>query len=185
MRKAVIVDLDGTVALVDRRRELAMKPNGKLDWDIFLDPENISLDEPNRPIINLVHLLKNAEYKIIIVTGRYQRALGETIKWLERNSVPHDAIFTRANSDYREDSIVKKEIFEHHVQEQWEENSCGIGRADCATYWSAPVYRLSPVRSSAFQFVENTIWLLDSRKRSWLFEDNSWLLVFGKLLLVS
>jgi len=120
MRKAIIVDLDGTVALIDRRRELAMKPNGKLDWDIFLDPENISLDEPNRPIINLVHLLKNAEYKIVIVTGRYQRALSETIKWLELNSVPHDAIFTRANSDYREDSIVKKEIFEHHIREQWD-----------------------------------------------------------------
>ena len=120
MRKAIIVDLDGTVALIDQRRELAMKPNGKLDWDIFLDPENISLDEPNRPIINLVHLLKNAEYKIIIVTGRYQRALGESIKWLALNSVPHDAIFTRANTDYREDSIVKKEIFEHHIRDQWD-----------------------------------------------------------------
>tara|TARA_R110002110_G_scaffold228815_1_gene444205 strand:+ start:159 stop:614 length:456 start_codon:yes stop_codon:yes gene_type:complete len=120
MRKAIIVDLDGTVALIDRRRELAMKPNGKLDWDIFLDPENISLDEPNRPIINLVQLLQLAEYNVIIVTGRYQRALGETIKWLAWNSVPHTAIFTRANSDYREDSIVKREIFEHHIREHWD-----------------------------------------------------------------
>jgi len=31
MRKTVIFDLDGTLALIDKRRTLATKPNGKLN----------------------------------------------------------------------------------------------------------------------------------------------------------
>ena len=43
--KIVIFDLDGT--LIDDRRKISTKPNGKLDWDKFFDPKNISLDKPN------------------------------------------------------------------------------------------------------------------------------------------
>ena len=34
MNKIVIFDLDGTLALIDKRRALATKDNGKLDWDV-------------------------------------------------------------------------------------------------------------------------------------------------------
>ena len=43
-KKTIIFDLDGTLALIDKRRAISTKPNGKLDWDIFFDPKNISLD---------------------------------------------------------------------------------------------------------------------------------------------
>ena len=36
MNKIVIFDLDGTLALIDKRRDLATKDNGKFDWDVFL-----------------------------------------------------------------------------------------------------------------------------------------------------
>jgi FMN phosphatase YigB (HAD superfamily) len=39
--KAVIFDLDGTLADITKRREMSTKENGKIDWDIFLTPENI------------------------------------------------------------------------------------------------------------------------------------------------
>ena len=31
-KNTLIFDLDGTLAIVDKRRELATKPNGKIDW---------------------------------------------------------------------------------------------------------------------------------------------------------
>ena len=34
--KIVIFDLDGTLALIDKRRALATK-NGKMDWDVFFE----------------------------------------------------------------------------------------------------------------------------------------------------
>ena len=41
-KKIVIFDLDGTLAIIDKRRDLARKPNGKFDWDVFHDASNIS-----------------------------------------------------------------------------------------------------------------------------------------------
>ena len=35
MKKTVIFDLDGTLANIDVRRDKSLKPNGKLDWEIF------------------------------------------------------------------------------------------------------------------------------------------------------
>ena len=40
-KKTVIFDLDGTLAIIDKRREKSLKPNGKMDWEVFFDPDNI------------------------------------------------------------------------------------------------------------------------------------------------
>ena len=40
-KKTVIFDLDGTLANIDVRRDRSVKPNGKLDWDIFASPTSI------------------------------------------------------------------------------------------------------------------------------------------------
>ena len=43
MKKDVVIfDLDGTLALIDDRRKLSTKTNGKMDWDTFFDPDNIN-----------------------------------------------------------------------------------------------------------------------------------------------
>jgi FMN phosphatase YigB (HAD superfamily) len=42
--KIVIFDLDGTLALIDKRRALADKGNGKVNWKVFFSPDNIQLD---------------------------------------------------------------------------------------------------------------------------------------------
>ena len=57
-KKTVIFDLDGTLALIDQRRELSTKENGKINWDIFFDPKNIELDLPNHPVIEMAKLIK-------------------------------------------------------------------------------------------------------------------------------
>ena len=43
-KKTIIFDLDGTLALIDKRRAISKKTNGKLDWEILFDPETIELD---------------------------------------------------------------------------------------------------------------------------------------------
>ena len=50
-KNTVIFDLDGTLANIDIRRKKSLKPNGKLDWDVFFDASNISLDVPNEPVV--------------------------------------------------------------------------------------------------------------------------------------
>ena len=64
-KKIVIFDLDGTLALIDKRRALATK-NGKMDWDVFFDRDNIKLDVPNTPVITMAQLLHSQGFRIVI-----------------------------------------------------------------------------------------------------------------------
>ena len=66
MKKTVIFDLDGTLALIDKRRALAAKANGKINWKTFFAPENIQLDEPNVPVIEMAKVLKAQGHSVVI-----------------------------------------------------------------------------------------------------------------------
>ena len=94
-KKSVIFDLDGTLALIDKRRELSSKTNGKIDWDIFFDPKNIELDEPNHPIIKMAQLLKADGNRIVIFSGRSKGTKEATVEWLNKFEVPFDVIKMR------------------------------------------------------------------------------------------
>ena len=64
----VIFDLDGTLAIIDKRRQLAAKPDGKIHWGKFFDPENIKLDEPNHPVIAAFQAMKaDVDDKVLTV----------------------------------------------------------------------------------------------------------------------
>tara|TARA_R110002153_G_scaffold270869_1_gene437588 strand:- start:627 stop:1136 length:510 start_codon:yes stop_codon:yes gene_type:complete len=95
MKKKVIFDLDGTLALIEERRKISTKENGKLDWDIFFDPSNIELDKPNWPVIKMAQLLKDSGHMIVIFSGRSKATKDATRDWLNKYEVPHDVIKMR------------------------------------------------------------------------------------------
>ena len=97
-KNSVIFDLDGTIALVDKRRKLSAKENGKIDWDIFFDSKNIKLDQPNLPVIETLNSLKERGFKIIILSGRLNTTKNATLKWLKKNKVQFDQIKMRENT---------------------------------------------------------------------------------------
>ena len=94
----VIFDLDGTLALIDDRRVVSTKPNGKIDWDIFFDPKNIDLDKPNLPVIKMAQLLKQQGFRIVILSGRLKTTKDATTQWLQKFDVPFDVIKMRPDS---------------------------------------------------------------------------------------
>jgi len=95
IKTTVIFDLDGTLALVDKRREIAKKPNGKIDFDIFYDPQYIELDEPNSFVIELAKMYKRNGYEIVIVSGRSDRTKEATERWLEKYGILYDRMIMR------------------------------------------------------------------------------------------
>ena len=95
----VIFDLDGTLALIDDRRVVSTKPNGKIDWDIFFDPKNIDLDKPNLPVIKMAQLLKQQGFRIVILSGRLKTTKDATTQWLQKFDVPFDVIKMRPDSN--------------------------------------------------------------------------------------
>ena len=62
-KKTVIFDLDGTLAIIDKRKEHATQSNGKINWNEFFNPAHISFDEPNEPVIKLAQMLNNKDLK--------------------------------------------------------------------------------------------------------------------------
>ena len=94
-KDVVIFDLDGTLANIDARRKLATKDNGKMDWDVFFDPTNISLDLPNQPVIEMAKTLHKEGKKIVIFSGRSKATKDTTAEWLDKFDVPFDVMKMR------------------------------------------------------------------------------------------
>lgn len=107
--KAIIVDIDGTIA--DMQKDVPGK-RGPFDWD------RVGEDLPNENVIDIVYTL-STRYEIIIVSGRDEVCQTETENWLDIHGVPCDALFMRRNGDNRKDSIVKREIYESKIAQHW------------------------------------------------------------------
>lgn len=96
--KTVIFDLDGTLALIDDRRAMSTKPDGKMDWDKFFDPANIQLDKPNWPVILMAQTLKRAGHRVVIFSGRSKATQDATRDWLNSFDIPFDVLKMRPTS---------------------------------------------------------------------------------------
>ena len=132
-KNTVIFDLDGTLADIDARRKLSLKPNGKMDWDVFFDASNISLDLPNEPVIKMAQLFAADGFNIVIFSGRNDRSFNTTKSWLSKHRVPFHKLVMRpdkflklgdkiadgniATQDMRfmPDEILKKEMLDTFI----------------------------------------------------------------------
>ena len=104
----VIFDLDGTLANIDKRRKLATK-NGKMNWNVFFNPDNIDLDTPNQAVINMANILYSQDYIIYILSGRSDKTYEATIDWLSKYKVNYDLLIMRPqNQLYKKDSDLKQ-----------------------------------------------------------------------------
>jgi predicted kinase len=118
---AVIVDLDGTVALNTGGRD-------------FRDYTRVSEDTPNPRVIEAVQEAAAAGHVLIFCSGRMETCRDASIEWL-REHVFKDSIldsFTeraqermhlllmRAEGDLRKDAIVKRELFDTHIRDKYD-----------------------------------------------------------------
>ncbi len=103
---AILVDIDGTVAVMGTR--------SPYDWD------RVGEDTPNQAVIEAVRAMYSAGNAIVFVTGRDEYSRDETEAWLELFvGVPYEGLFMRPRGDSRRDSIVKQEIFEDDIRHRW------------------------------------------------------------------
>lgn len=106
--KTAIIDIDGTLA--DCRHRLHhVLPGQKRDWDAFF----AAMDEDGLidPVASVVRSLAD-RYKIVLCSGRPENYRDVTEAWLDRNSVPRDALYMRPAGDTRADHIVKGQILD-------------------------------------------------------------------------
>lgn len=102
----VLVDIDGTVALM----------NGRSPYDMT----RVGEDQPNHAVIAAVRAMNSAGYGVVFCSGRDDSSRAETEAWLARHvGVPYLALQMRRLGDSRKDSVVKKEIFEREIRDRY------------------------------------------------------------------
>lgn len=105
MPKAILLDIDGTVAQMDKR--------SPYEWN------KVGTDKPREFIIDIVRGLDAQGYTILALSGRDGVCYDETKQWLVDNDVPHFYLFMREEGDTRKDTIVKEEIFWELIAKHW------------------------------------------------------------------
>jgi hypothetical protein len=104
--KAVMVDLDGTIAKMTSR--------GPFDWD------RVGEDEPVQNVIDVVKAMSVAGYAVIFVSGRDGSCALQTGMWIESNyGGDYENIYMRSPKDNRKDNIVKLEIFDKYIRHNY------------------------------------------------------------------
>jgi predicted kinase len=122
--KAVLVDIDGTVALMGDR--------GPFDED------RVGEDTPNTPVITVVHALRAAGHRIVFMSGRTAGCHTDTVAWLhEHVGGEFDGPFMRAVGDGRKDSVVKAELFDAHVRDVYDVTCVLDDRQQVVIAWRA------------------------------------------------
>lgn len=105
-RRAVLVDIDGTVALKGTRSPF--------------DESRVHEDRPNAPVIATVQALHATGRAIIFMSGRTDACRAETAAWLRKHvRIPFHALHMRKAGDMRKDAIVKAELFDAHVRDRF------------------------------------------------------------------
>ena len=114
----VIVDIDNTLSINKKRYKLATKSDGNIDWDILYDYNNVIIDKPNLPMIEIVNQLYN-KYEIYILTSRPSFILNSTKDWLKNHYVKYNQLFMRSEEDhYIKDVELKRKMYNNFIKDE-------------------------------------------------------------------
>jgi hypothetical protein len=86
------------------------EPNWPAFFDACID------DTPNAAVVALYDMARAGGVAVIYVSGRPETHRAQTEAWLERHGVgDYDALRMRPKGDYRQDAIVKRELFDRYI----------------------------------------------------------------------
>lgn len=111
-RRCVIFDIDGTLAHNEKGRD-------------FYDLTRVNEDTPD-PFLTAIadsldQTLGDHYVDIVVVSGRAETCREATEQWLNDNMIPFKHLYMRPKDDYRDDAIVKEEIYHKYI-----ENTYGV-----------------------------------------------------------
>lgn len=131
-RKAIIVDLDGTLVNIDHRLQY-VKDKDQKDWNGFF--KDISTDTPNVAVYDMIMAMRCAGYTILLVSGREEKWRNDTESWLKKFDIPYDWLLMRPFGDYRDDTELKEEIYTRYIQPYFRVSFCVDDRPSVCRKW--------------------------------------------------
>lgn len=103
---AIMVDIDGTLAQMGTR--------SPYEW------HRVGEDTVVEAVREVVNLMDNAGYAVILMSGRDGSCRQQTVEWLLVNDIAFDRLYMRDAGDMRKDSVVKRELFDKHVRDEYD-----------------------------------------------------------------
>jgi len=101
--EAVICDLDGTLSLFEHHRNA-------------YDASRCDKDSPNEPLVKILKQLRDSKTRLIFCSGRMEKFKDPTVKFLDQHIGGQYDLFMRKDGDQRPDYIIKYEIFNDHIR---------------------------------------------------------------------
>lgn len=108
--EAIICDIDGTLALC----------NGRDPYDVSRAMDDVCNDAIVDILVDAGGGALAEHVTIILVSGREEKFRQITSEWLQSKFIPYDRLFMRPTDDKRRDDIVKKEIYERDIAQNWQ-----------------------------------------------------------------
>lgn len=121
--QAFLYDLDGTVYHMNKKR-------GPYD-------HNVDVDDPDPVVQEMVRALSAHGLVAIAMSGRKSITREKTESCLRRDDVPFKHLFMRADGDDRADNIIKHELFNAHVRDNYDVQFVLDDRDQVVDMWRA------------------------------------------------
>ena len=115
MTEAIICDLDGTLSINDHGRS-------------FFEADDCDKDALNQPVALVLQMARASCIKIIYLSGREDKYRKPTEKFLNTHDLDYDyemddkdyPLFMRKTGDNRADDIIKWEIYQKHIEPNYD-----------------------------------------------------------------
>ena len=133
---AVIVDIDGTIALMGDR--------SPYDW------ARVGEDRPNDSVVKVVGALFEAGFEIVFLSGRDDSCYDATKHWISANTPVTGDLFMRPAGDTRRGDIVKHELFNAHIRGRYDVAAVLDDRDSVVAMWRAMGLTCLQVAPGAF-----------------------------------
>lgn len=104
-RKAILVDLDGSLAHMNGR--------GPFEW------LRVDEDDVDEGVLACINAMRDAGVEVIFLSGRDSAAREKTLFWLAMHGWEDATLHMRAAGDMRKDNIVKYELFDEHIRDEY------------------------------------------------------------------
>lgn len=118
MKKTIVIDFDGTLSDLTHRLHF-IKGDGPKNWDHFFD--SCIYDLRNEWCANLMNSLKQAGYKVLIVSGRPERCRKLSEIWLLQAEIAYDElVLVRKDGNHAPDDLLKEQWLKSYGAENIE-----------------------------------------------------------------
>jgi predicted kinase len=118
---AWLVDIDGTLAHMGDRSPY--------------DTTRVIEDASDPTVVDLVGALRADGHAIVVMSGRDDECRADTEKWLDVHLGYYDALHMRTHLDRRADYLVKADLFDANVRDQWSVIGVLDDRAQVVKMW--------------------------------------------------